>query len=138
MVGRVVVLYSCESETGDEKDVIKTVQKCLNKSIANRTITKQETVCQIGKLPLVICSEHIDIISLSKAVRLLENNASYSTTYILPVSKNDAADTRASNDRSNSVRSKPMNKAPTTWFCKSTIGSSFTMYGLPNQVSRAE
>ncbi len=46
---------------------MKTVQKCLNKSIANRTITKQETVCQIGKLPL--------------------NNASYSTTFISKYTK---------------------------------------------------
>jgi hypothetical protein len=49
--------------------LIKIVQKRLNKSIANRTITKQETVCQLAKLPLVICSEQIDIISLSKAVK---------------------------------------------------------------------
>lgn len=61
---------------------MKTVQKCLNRSIANRTITKQETVCQLGKLPFVICSEKIDIISLSKAVRVIENNTSYSTTFI--------------------------------------------------------
>ena len=61
---------------------MKTVQKCLNRSIDNRTITKQETVCQLGKLPFVICSEKIDIISLSKAVRVIENNTSYSTTFI--------------------------------------------------------
>ncbi len=39
---------------------MKTVQKCLNKSISNRTITKQEAMCQVGKLSLVICSESID------------------------------------------------------------------------------
>jgi hypothetical protein len=74
--------YSWESETGDEKDVIKTVQKCLNKTIANRTITKQETICQIGKLPLIICSEQINIISLSKAVRVTENTTPYSTIFV--------------------------------------------------------
>jgi len=62
--------------------LIKIVQKSLNKSIANRTITKQETVCQLAKLPLVICSEQIDIISLSKAVKVQETNTSYSTTFL--------------------------------------------------------
>jgi hypothetical protein len=70
----------CESETGDEKDVIKTVQKCLNRSVASRTITKQEAVCQIGKLPLVICSESIDTISLSGAMRVSNGvNSNYKT-----------------------------------------------------------
>jgi hypothetical protein len=57
---------------------MKTVQKCLNRSIANRTITKQETVCQLGKLPFVICSEKIDVISLSKAVRITHHTLLHS------------------------------------------------------------
>ncbi len=59
---------------------MKTVQKCLNKSIFNRTITKQEAMCQVGKLPLVICSESIDTISLSGVVRVNESeNKNYKT-----------------------------------------------------------
>lgn len=54
---------------------MKTVQKCLNKSISNRTITKQEAMCQVGKLPLVICSESIDTISLSGVVRVKETES---------------------------------------------------------------
>ena len=30
-----ILHHSCETEIGDEKDVMKTVQKCLNRSIAN-------------------------------------------------------------------------------------------------------
>jgi hypothetical protein len=57
---------SCETETGDENDIIKTVQKCLNKTVSSRTITKQEAVCQLGKLPLVICSETIGTVCLEQ------------------------------------------------------------------------
>ncbi len=49
---------------------MKTVQRCLNKSISNRTITQQEAMCEIGKLPLVICSESMDTISLSGMVKV--------------------------------------------------------------------
>jgi hypothetical protein len=71
---------SCETETGDENDIIKTVQKCLNKTVSSRTITKQEAVYQLEKLPLVICSETIDTVSLSGAVRISNNkNSTYKT-----------------------------------------------------------
>ena len=73
---------TCESETGDEKDIIKTVQKCLNKSVSTRTITKQEAACQLGKLPLVICSETIETVSLSGAVRMSNGNDSAYTTFL--------------------------------------------------------
>jgi len=49
---------------------VKTIQRCLNKSISNRTITKQEAMCEIRKLPLVICSELIGTISLSGMVKV--------------------------------------------------------------------
>ncbi len=56
------------------------VQKCLNRSVSNRTITKQEAVCQLGKLPLVICSETIDTVSLSGVVRVTNGtNSTYKT-----------------------------------------------------------
>jgi hypothetical protein len=56
---------SYESETGDERDIIKVVQKCLNKAVAQRTISKQEAMCELAKLPLVICLEIIETVSLS-------------------------------------------------------------------------
>jgi hypothetical protein len=51
---------SCDAETGDERDIIKLVQKCLNKSIAQRTISKQEAMCELARLPNVICSDTIE------------------------------------------------------------------------------
>jgi hypothetical protein len=42
----------------------------LNQSVANRTITKQEAMCELGGLSLVICSDNIESISLSGATKL--------------------------------------------------------------------
>lgn len=72
----------CEEETGDEKDIVKTVQKCLNRTVAQRTITKQETMCQLAKLPFVVCSETIDTISLSGAMKI-ENGVDHHYTTLL-------------------------------------------------------
>jgi hypothetical protein len=47
-------LFSCEVKYRDSKDIVKTVQKCLNKSVAN---LKAETLNELRKLPLVICSK---------------------------------------------------------------------------------
>ncbi len=44
---------NCEAETGDEKDVIKTIQKCLNRSVSNRTITKQKQSVKLGNSHLL-------------------------------------------------------------------------------------
>jgi hypothetical protein len=60
----------CEIETGDERDIIKVVQKCLNKTISSRTTSKQEATCLLAKLPLVICSESVETISLANVSRV--------------------------------------------------------------------
>jgi hypothetical protein len=53
----------------------------LNRSVAQRTISKQEAMCELGKLPMVICSETIETVSLSGASRLqLEPNI-YNNTF---------------------------------------------------------
>jgi len=77
-------MLGCEMETGDENDIIRVVQKCLNKSVANRTTSKQEAVCLLGKLPLVICSEFIETISLSNATRV---SSGHDTTYKTIIAK---------------------------------------------------
>jgi hypothetical protein len=61
---------SCIEETGDERDVVKLVQKCLNKSVAQRTISKQEAMCELSRKPMVICSEVIETVSLSGYTKL--------------------------------------------------------------------
>lgn len=77
-------MLGCEMETGDENDVIRVVQKCLNKTVASRTTSKQEAVCLLGKLPLLICSESIETISLSSVSRV---SSGYDTTYKTLIAK---------------------------------------------------
>jgi hypothetical protein len=61
--------FSYESETGDETDVAKWAHKLMNRSVANRTITKQEAMCELGGLPMVICSESIETISITGSTK---------------------------------------------------------------------
>ena len=68
------VSCSFESETGDETDVVKWAHKLMNKSVANRTITKQEAMCELGQLPMVICSESIEIVSITGSTRCSNDN----------------------------------------------------------------
>ena len=63
-------MKSCDDETGDERDIVKLVQRCLNRSIAQRTISKQEAMCELARLPSVICSEIIETVSLSGYTKL--------------------------------------------------------------------
>jgi len=63
-------MKSCDDETGNERDVVKLVQRCLNRSIAQRTISKQEAMCELARLPSVICSEIIETVSLSGYTKL--------------------------------------------------------------------
>ena len=66
-------------ETGDERDVIKLVQKCLNRSVAQRTISKQEAMCELSRKPMVICSEVIETVSLSGYTKL-SSDGNYNTS----------------------------------------------------------
>jgi len=52
------------------KRYYKLVQRCLNRSIAQRTISKQEAMCELARLPSVICSEIIETVSLSGYIKL--------------------------------------------------------------------
>ncbi len=57
---------SCAQEKSFHKNVVKTVQRCLNKSVSNKTRVHVWN----WKIPLVICSESIDAISLSGIVKV--------------------------------------------------------------------
>jgi hypothetical protein len=52
----------------------------MNKSVANRTITKQEAMCELGHLPMVICSESIEIVSIAGQTRCSGGNPNDNTT----------------------------------------------------------
>lgn len=64
-----VILLSYESQTGDESDVARWAHKLMNRSVANRTITKPEAMCELGQLPMVICSESIETVSITGQTR---------------------------------------------------------------------
>jgi hypothetical protein len=73
---------SCDAETGDERDIIKLVQKCLNKSIAQRTISKQEAMCELARLPNVICSDAIETVSLSGYTKFCDDSYNLAKTFL--------------------------------------------------------
>jgi hypothetical protein len=74
-------LRSFESETGDETDVVKWAHKLMNKSVANRTITKQEAMCELGQLPMVICSEGIETVSITGSTRCSNETSTILSQY---------------------------------------------------------
>jgi len=76
------IYISCDAETGDERDIIKLVQKCLNKSIAQRTISKQEAMCELARLPNVICSDTIETVSLSGYTKLCDDSYNLAKTFL--------------------------------------------------------
>ena len=77
------IYISCDVETGDERDIIKLVQKCLNKSIAQRTISKQEVMCELARLPNnVICSDTIETVSLSGYTKLCNDSYNLAKTFL--------------------------------------------------------
>ena len=50
--------------------MIKLSRHLLNRSVANRTISKQEAMCEFGDLDLVMCTESIETVSLSSSVKI--------------------------------------------------------------------
>jgi hypothetical protein len=56
------------------KDITKIALQCSNRTIAQRTSTNQETMCEVAKLSMVVCSESIETISLLAAKRFTDRN----------------------------------------------------------------
>jgi hypothetical protein len=61
---------------------MRLVHKCLNKSISQRTISKQEAMCELAKLPAVICSETIESVSLSGYTKLHSDGMNQTSTIL--------------------------------------------------------
>ena len=64
---KLLIPFSAKEETGDNKDCKRVVNQLLNRYVATRTSTKQESMCELGKLSMVICTEAIETISISSA-----------------------------------------------------------------------
>ena len=71
----VVVPHCCSAEdvSGTIDDVIRIARKLLNRSVVSRLIPKQECMVELDKLPLVLCTETIESISLSGSYKLTSN-----------------------------------------------------------------
>jgi hypothetical protein len=54
----------------------------LNKSIAQRRISKQEAMCELAKLPMVICSETIETVSLSGYTKITDGSSNQYKTFL--------------------------------------------------------
>jgi hypothetical protein len=59
-----------EDNNGDITGVFYAARKLLNRSSVERTISKQEAMCLVGQLPLVICSETLKPVSFSSYYRV--------------------------------------------------------------------
>ena len=57
--------HSSAVMTGDTTDVVRISRQILNRSIAHRTIPKQECMVELAGLPLTLCSEHIEPVNIS-------------------------------------------------------------------------
>jgi len=70
---------SANDETGTQRDVIRLVRQILNRALATRVISKQEAMCELGGLGLVLCSETIETVSLSGARKISDSSVNYAT-----------------------------------------------------------
>jgi hypothetical protein len=55
---------------GNKGGVFSAAGKLLNRASIDRTISKQEAMCLLAQLPLVLCSERIEPVSLSHSSRI--------------------------------------------------------------------
>ena len=61
---------SAETMTGTTADVIRVSRQMLNRSIASRTIPKQECMVELAELPLVLSSDTTETINLSGSYKI--------------------------------------------------------------------
>ena len=78
------IILNSEECTNDVNDVKQISRHLLNEGTKNRVISKQETMCYIGRLPLFLCSEVIENVSISGYKKIgtkSEYNSSFITKY---------------------------------------------------------
>ena len=75
------LVMNSEECTGDVNDVKRLSRKIMNESTKNRIISKQESMCHVGRLPLFLCSENIENVSLS-GYRRIGTDSQAQTTFI--------------------------------------------------------
>jgi hypothetical protein len=53
-----------------KKEVFSAARKLINRASVERTISKQEAMCLLAYLPLILCLERIEYVSLSRSMRI--------------------------------------------------------------------
>jgi hypothetical protein len=64
------LVMNMEDMYGSKAGVFSAARKLLNRASVDRTISKQEAMCLLAQLPLVLCSEKIEPVSLSPSRRI--------------------------------------------------------------------
>jgi len=84
-----------ENVRGDQNDVIKLARQALNRANASRIISKQECMVELTSLPLTLCSENIENVSISGAMRLLQGNDNKQQASLLQKYRSRSSDLEA-------------------------------------------
>jgi hypothetical protein len=64
------LVMSMEDMYGKKEGVFSAARKLLNSASVDRTRSKQESMCLLAQLPLILCSERIEPVSLSPSRRI--------------------------------------------------------------------
>ena len=64
------VIMAMDDVTGDKLDLKRVCKKVMNKAASRRLISKQESCVLLGNLPLTLCSENIETVSISNTVKV--------------------------------------------------------------------
>ena len=70
LLGDALCVHSAEAMSGNQEDVMRIARQLLNRSIASRTISKQECMVELLGLPLVLCTESFETVNLSGSYKL--------------------------------------------------------------------
>jgi hypothetical protein len=64
------MVMNMEDIYGNKEGVFSAARKLINGASVDRTISKQESMCLMAQLPLILCSERIEPVSLSPSRRI--------------------------------------------------------------------
>jgi hypothetical protein len=64
------LVMNMEDMYGNKAGIFSAARKLLNRASVDRSISKQEAMCLLAQLPLVLCSEKIEYVSLSPSRRI--------------------------------------------------------------------
>jgi hypothetical protein len=64
------LVMNMEDMYGNKEGVFSAAGKLLKSASVDRTISKQESICLLAQLPLILCSERIEPVSLSPSRRI--------------------------------------------------------------------